>query len=110
MFTGNQLIVIAASDACRHAEDNLCPATCTQTCKGTLIYIVTTTTGIALLSKTLDADQGCDIAQATHTLCYLICEKRCVGEELEVAIRVLLDYIPQSLIHQRLTTQNTKEV
>jgi len=109
VLTGDKFVVIALADAGCHTEDKSCLAASTNTSECALIDLVALTAAVTLFLQTFNADEGCDIACPTELLGDIVGEEGAIGEELEIAVTVLLKEVEQSLVEKGFTTQDAEE-
>ena len=79
-----------------------------QTLQRFLIDILGSATSIADDFGSLDADQWCGIPSLAQPSSNLVIDQLSVGEDLEVAIRMLIEYVEQMRVHERLATEDPK--
>ena len=109
VLTVHQLIVVVLADAGCYAENESCLPASTDTTERALIHLIALSPTVALFLQSLDADKRCHISCLAELKGNILCEKRPIGEKLEVAIVVSLEDADKPIIHQGLTTQYAKE-
>jgi hypothetical protein len=110
VLAAHQFVVVMFADAGSNAKDESSFSAGTNTSEGALIDIACLTTTVAFLLQSLYADQGGDIPSLAELLSDFVCQEGAVGEELEVAVMMLLEEIEETLIHQRFASQDAKKL
>ena len=110
VLAADQFVEIRFADTGSHPEDEFCLATGAQAVQRPLIDIVASTSAVAFLAQSFDADERRDIAQTFHGFCQFGGDKGGIGEELEIAVGMLGQYIKQSSVHQRFTAKDAEKI